>query len=271
LEHLLVPRPHVVLDVIDEVPDVVTIRARPLVGAPPTFLPAQVSMVGAFGIGEAAISISSSVAERRFHDYTIRLAGAITGALTSMRPGDQFWTRGPFGSPWQLDGGGHIVIAAGGLGLAPLRSAVYAVLDERRRFSRVTLVVGARQASQLLYAREYDEWRRRGLDVIATIDRPEAGWSGSTGFVPEVVARLDLGDDGVTALLCGPDVMMRLTADALVDRRVPAERIQLTLERNMQCGNGWCGHCQLGHLIVCRDGPVVRYSDVAGLLSVGEL
>lgn len=271
-DDMVTPRIHVVLDAIEEVPDVVTIRACPLVGEPAAFRPAQVSMVGAFGIGEAAISISSSVRETRFHEYTIRRVGAITSALTAMRPGDQFWTRGPFGSSWDLAGeGGDIVIAAGGLGLAPLRSAVYQVLDNRQLFSRATLVVGARQASHLLYAGEYDEWRRRGLDVIATIDHPESGWSGATGFVPQVVADSDFNVDRSTALLCGPDVMMRLTADEFVDRGVGVDSIQLTLERNMQCGNGLCGHCQLGHLIVCRDGPVVRYSEVADLLDVGEL
>lgn len=271
-DHLLTPRVHVVLDAIDEIPDVVTIRARPIEGEPAAFRPAQVSMLGAFGIGEAAISISSSVAETEFHDYTIRRAGAITSALTAMHPGDQFWTRGPFGSAWNLGAeGGDLVIAAGGLGLAPLRSAIYQALDERQRFDRAVLIVGARQAAHLLYAGEYDEWRRRGLEVIETIDRPESGWTGTTGFVPQIVADRVAADDRTTALLCGPDVMMRLTADVLVAAGAPAAGIQLTLERNMQCGNGLCGHCQLGPLIVCRDGPVVRYSEVADLLGVEEL
>lgn len=268
---LLTPRVHVVLDVVDEAPDVVTLRAAPIHGAPAAFRPAQVSMVGAFGVGEAAISISSPARETRFHEYTIRRVGAITSALTALERGDQFWTRGPFGSSWNLDERGDILVVAGGLGLAPLRSAIYQILDERHRFERATLIVGARESSHLLYAREYDAWRRRGLDVIETIDQPEPGWAGITGFVPQVVADIDLAPEHATALVCGPDVMMRLAADVLVETGVPADRIQLTLERNMQCGNGLCGHCQLGPLIVCRDGPVVPYSRVGDLLGISEL
>jgi NAD(P)H-flavin reductase len=269
---LLAPRIHEVLDVVAEIPDVVTLRAAPVDGAPPRFLPAQVSMVGAFGIGEAAISISSSVTETSFHDYTIRRAGAITGALTALRPGDQFWTRGPFGSVWDLElDGRDVVIVAGGLGLAPLRSAVYAVLDRRATLGRARLIVGARSSRHLLYARQYDEWRGRGLEVVATVDRPESSWNGAVGFAPQVVSELDLDAGNTSALICGPDVMMRLTADTLVDRGVAAEHIQLTLERNMQCGVGLCGHCQLGPVIVCRDGPVVRYPAVRAALRVQEL
>ena len=148
---LLVPQVHDVTAVIQEIPNVVTIRCAPVEGEPFDFLPAQIGMVGAFGIGEAAISISSPVTESTFHEYTIRRAGAITSALTRLRPGDQFWVRGPFGTPWDLDlDGRDVVIAAGGIGLAPLRSAVYALLKYRERYGSVTLVVGARGSAHLL-------------------------------------------------------------------------------------------------------------------------
>lgn len=269
---LLTPRVYEVLDVRQEIPDVVTLRAVPVEGELPEFLPAQVSMVGAYGIGEAAISISSSTDESTFHEYTIRRAGAITGALTRLQSGDQFWARGPFGHPWDLElDGRDVVIIAGGIGLAPLRSAVYAVLAHRDRYRQASLVVGARSAEQLLYAGEYDDWRDRGLTIVTTIDHPENGWGGKVGFVSDVVAALDLDSDLTSALICGPDIMMRLTADVLIDRGVPADEIQVTLERNMQCGNALCGHCQLGPLVVCRDGPVVRYPAVQACLRVKEL
>lgn len=269
---MLVPRIHEVLDVIDEIPEVVTLRVAPIDGVPEPFLPAQVGMLGAFGIGEAPISISSAVTERRYHDYTIRRAGAITSALTAMLTGDRFWVRGPFGTAWDLDHpGDDVLIAGGGIGTAPLRSAIYAVLDDRDRFGRATLVVGARSSALLLYAREFDEWRARGLDVVATIDAPEPGWVGPVGMVPEIVDGVDLVADRTRALICGPDIMMRLAADALIARGLAPERIQVTLERNMQCGNGLCGHCQLGPLLVCRDGPVVSYDRVAAALATPEL
>lgn len=269
---LLVPRVHEVVAIIDEIPDVVTIRCVPVDGEPFAFLPAQIGMVGAFGIGEAAISISSPATESGFHEYTIRRAGAITSALVRMGRGDQFWVRGPFGTAWDLDlDGRDIILAAGGIGLAPLRSAVYAVIRQRERYGAATLVVGARSSAQLLYANEYELWREHGLAVFDTIDEPEPGWPGRVGFVPEIVEQLGLAGRNASALLCGPDIMMSLTADRLLQADVPADQIQLTLERNMQCGNGLCGHCQLGPLIVCRDGPVVRYPTVADSLMVKEL
>jgi NAD(P)H-flavin reductase len=276
VDPLLVPNVHEVIEVINEIPEVVTLRSAPVTGRPPEFLPAQVSMVGAFGIGEAAISISSPATVRDYHDYTIRRAGAITSALTRLRAGDHFWVRGPFGAPWDLGlDGRDVIIGAGGIGLAPLRSAVYAILDQRERLGSATLVVGARTSRLLLYASEYQGWRDRGLDVVTTIDAAEPSWIGAVGFVPPIVDQIvgerDIDPTNTAALLCGPDVMMRLTADALVARGTPADRIQLTLERNMQCGIGLCGHCQLGPIIVCRDGPVARYSVVARSLRIAGL
>lgn len=275
IDRLLVPVVHEVLAVVDEIPGVVTLRVAPVNGAPAPFLPAQVCMVGAFGVGEAALSITSPATEIEFHEYTIRRAGAITSALTSLRPGDQCWVRGPFGSAWDLDVDGRdVVIAAGGIGLAPLRSAVYALLRERERYGHVVLVVGARSSRLLLYGRDHETWREHGLAVLTTIDEPEPGWSGRVGLAHEAVgaaiADLDLDPARITALLCGPDPMMRCTADLLVDRGVDPTQVQLTLERNMQCGNALCGHCQLGPVIVCRDGPVVRYPTVADSMRVEE-
>jgi NAD(P)H-flavin reductase len=267
------PRVHVVRSIIPEMPGVITLDVVPVEGAPAPFLPAQVSMLGAFGIGEAAISISSSATVLDHHEYTIRRAGAITTALFDLQPGDQLAIRGPFGRPWDLDAlAGDVVIAAGGIGLAPLRSAVYALLDtvRDRPDRRIVLVVGARRSEDLLYAGHYDDWRARGLEVVATVDTAEAGWSGRVGFVPDVVATLDVDWSDASALVCGPDIMMQLAADRLIDLGVASGAIQLTLERNMQCATGRCGHCQLGPVLVCRDGPVVTYPDIADALRVRE-
>ncbi len=276
IDPLLVPRVQRVIAVFDELPDVVTLRVEPVEGTPSSFLPAQVSMVGAFGIGEAAISISSPTNETRYHEYTIRRAGAITSALIRLRPGDTLWTRGPFGSAWDLDlDGDDLVIAAGGIGIAPLRAAIYSILQYRERYGQAVLVVGGRDAAHLLYHSQFEPWREHGLAVIETIDADEAGWPGHVGLVPEVVtstvAELGLDVARTSALVCGPDVMMQLTSEGLVALGVDPDRIQLTVERNMQCGNALCGHCQLGPLIVCRDGPVVRYPSVAAALATPEL
>jgi NAD(P)H-flavin reductase len=269
---MMEPRVHVVRSVTPETPGVITLDVVPVDGPPAPFRPAQVGMLGAFGIGEAAISISSSAAVLDHHEYTIRRAGAITTALFDLVPGDQLAIRSPFGRPWDLDAlRGDVVIAAGGIGLAPLRSAVYALLDAPSRHDRrVVLVVGARHHADLLYAGHYDDWRARGLEVITTIDAAEDGWSGRVGLVPDVVADLDVDWPNAAALVCGPDIMMRLTADRMIDLGVPPGSIQLTLERNMQCATGRCGHCQLGPVLVCRDGPVVTYPEIADALRVRE-
>ena len=265
------PRVHVVRAVVPETPGVVTLDVVPVDGAPAPFVPAQIGMVGAYGIGEAAISISSSATVRDHHEYTIRQAGAITTALHRLQPGDQLWIRGPFGRGWDLDAlTGDGVIAAGGLGLAPLRSAILALAARPRSVGRVIVVVGARTSADLLFRRQFDQWRASGIEVIETIDAAEDDWSGLVGFVPDVVRQLDLDWAAAAALLCGPDVMMQITGDLLVEAGMPADDIQLTLERNMQCGVGRCGHCQLGPILVCRDGPVVRYADVAAAMHVRE-
>ena len=270
---MIEPRVHVVRSVTPETPGVFTLDVVPVDGAPTPFLPAQVSMLGAFGIGEAAISISSSASVDDHHEYTIRRAGAITTALCALEPGDQLAIRGPFGHPWDLDAlHGDVVVAAGGIGLAPLRSAVYALLDTLREQPdrRVVLVVGARRSEDLLYAGQYDDWHGRGLEVAATIDAAEAGWSGRVGLVPDVVADLELDWPNASALVCGPDIMMRIAADRLIDLGVAPGAIQLTLERNMQCATGRCGHCQLGPVLVCRDGPVMTYPEIAASMRVRE-
>lgn len=275
IDPLLVPQVHEVLETRTEIPGVVTLRVAPLDEPPRPFLPAQIGMVGAFGVGEAAISISSAITDRDAHEYTIRRAGAITTALTRLQPGDQLWVRGPFGVPWDLElDGRDVIVAAGGLGVAPLRSAIYELLRHRERFGQVVAVIGARSPELLLYADEYASWRNRGIRIVPTIDRAADGWGGRVGFVHDVVDRvrseLHLDPARTSALVCGPDVMMSCVAGALLRRGVPGEQIQLTLERNMQCGNGLCGHCQLGSLIVCRDGPVVRYPMVADALTAPE-
>jgi NAD(P)H-flavin reductase len=267
------PRIHVVRSITPETPGVITLDVVPVDGAPAAFLPAQVGMLGAFGIGEVPISISSATNIDDHHEYTIRRVGAVTTALCDLRPGAQLAIRGPFGRPWDLDVlPDDVVIAAGGIGLAPLRSAVYALLDtglgQRRR--RVTLVVGARHREDLLYAREYEDWRARGLEVVTTVDTAETGWSGRVGLIPDVVATLDIDWPNAGALVCGPDIMMRLTADRLIGLGMAPDAIQLTMERNMQCATGRCGHCQLGPVLVCRDGPVVTYTDIADAMSVPE-
>ncbi len=279
---LLVPRPYRVVakTTEQEGPDLetVTIKVEPLDGELPDFEPAQVSMLGAFGVGEAAISISSHPGQRDHHDYTIRRAGAITGALVDTPVGGTITVRGPFGSPWPLADHGqpNLLIVAGGLGLAPLRALVDQV--EPAQLERVVLAYGAKDPASLLYQRDYERWSDSGIEVVVTVDSPSRDgnsdpdeWDGAVGVVPALFAELDLPWAETAVFLCGPDVMMHFSALKLLELGVPAGQIWLTLERNMQCGNALCGHCQLGPFLVCRDGPVANYADVGRFHRVEEM
>jgi anaerobic sulfite reductase subunit B len=270
IDELLVPRPYRVIGHRAAAPDVWTLTVAPVDGAPPTFLPAQVSMLGAFGVGEAAISISSGVDDHGFQEYTIRDAGPITHALVTTPVGDEITVRGPFGRPWPLDDVDtpDLLVVAGGLGIAPLRALLLAA--STRDFEHLTLVYGARSPEDLVFADEFDDWRRAGIDVRLTVDHPADGWDGPVGFVSDHLEGA-LSGAPTTAFVCGPDPMMRVTAERLVDLGVPAENVWLTMERNMQCGNALCGHCQLGPMIVCRDGPVANYADISRYLGIREL
>ena len=233
--------------------------------------PGQFTMVYAFGVGEVPVSVSGLTgADRIVH--TIRAVGAVTRALTDAAPGRMLGLRGPYGTAWDVPApsGSDLAIVAGGIGLAPLRPVIRHAVAERSRYRAVTVLIGARSPAELLYPDEYNRWRAAGIDVRVTVDRADARWHGAVGVVTTLFGD-ELDPAHTTAFVCGPEVMMRFAARALTDRGVPADRVRVSLERNMRCGTVLCGHCQLGPLLVCRDGPVVGW-DVAGpLLAVKEL
>lgn len=269
----MVPLPHRVAERRVETADSVTLVLKPLDAALPPFDPGQFTMLCAPGVGEVAISISGNPAT---YDgtltQTIRDVGAVSRALHDAPVGAVLGVRGPYGKGWELAIGRDVVIVSGGVGLAPLRPAVLAALARRASFEHVTVIAGARRPAEFLFSDELSEWAQRDdLAVELTVDVPVRGWRGPVGFVTEPLGRLTFDPARADALLCGPEPMMRFSAAVLLRMGVPADRIQLSLERNMQCGVGLCGHCQLGPLVVCRDGPVVTYDVAAPLLAIREL
>jgi anaerobic sulfite reductase subunit B len=273
---LLIPMPYRVVDKIAEAPGVFSLHVVPVEGELPTFTPAQCSMLGAFGVGEAAISISSATANTEYHAYTIRGAGPISNALIETPIGDLITVRGPFGEPWPLPevDTGQLLIVAGGLGIAPLRSAIHEAVARKPRFDRLAVVYGAKTPDDLIYPDDLAYLENAGAEVALTVDVADDSWTGPVGVVPDLLgvdAGVDMDWADTTAFVCGPEVMMHFTATALLRLGMPIDRIWFTLERNMQCGNALCGHCQLGPLITCRDGPVANYADIAPFYQVKEL
>jgi len=267
----LTPEPYRVVGRTVEVGDVVTLSLEPCdARAAPPFSHGQFNMVTAFGVGEVAVSIAGSTVERDRIEHSVRDVGAVTHALCGAAVGTVVGLRGPFGRGWrveQLPDGPDVVVVAGGIGLAPLRSALRdLVARERDGRGRVFVVAGARSPDQVLYADDLDGWRRSGSHVAVTVDVGTPGWDGPVGVVTTLLTDLPFEPEGAWALTCGPEIMMRFVARSLVGRGVQPRQILVSLERNMQCGIGICGHCQLGPLLVCRDGPVVPYGGVADRL-----
>ena len=258
-----------------ETHDSVTLRMEP-VGEPlPLFQPGQFTMLYRRGVGEIAISISGDPsAGDGSLTQTIRDVGAVSHALHQAAPGDLLGARGPYGAGWGLDTAvGHdLVIVAGGVGLAPLRPVLLGALARRGAYGRIVLIAGARSPAEFLFRDQLGAWAAMpGLEVELTVDQPAEGWSGPVGFVTEPLSRLALDPAHTIAFVCGPEPMMRFSANVLMGKGVAAADIRVSLERNMKCGVGLCGHCQLGPLLVCRDGPVVDYACAQPLLAVREL
>jgi NAD(P)H-flavin reductase len=227
-------------------------------------------MLYAFGIGEVPISVSGDVAGPLVH--TVRAVGPVSQAICDSKRGAVLGVRGPFGNSWPVGEalGGDAVVIAGGIGLAPLRPVVYELLGRRKEFGEAVLLYGSRRPAELLYAREIERWRKK-LQIDLIVDAADQTWMGKVGFVAKLVASARVDPQAVTAFICGPELMMRTSAEALIERGVSPSRIYVSMERNMRCGVGHCGHCQLGPTLICRDGPVYRWDEVAPLMAVREL
>jgi anaerobic sulfite reductase subunit B len=235
--------------------------------------PGQFVMVHVWGIGEVPISVSGPPEQAGDPIVlTVRAVGAVTQAICASEPGTLLGLRGPCGNSWPIAeaSGGDVLVVAGGIGLAPLRPVVLHTLAHRSEYGAASILYGARTPGDLLYTDELDAWRA-GLSVDVTVDAADTSWKGKVGVVPKLVGSADFRPDSVSAFVCGPEVMIHFTVEALREAGVPDERIFLSLERDMRCGIGLCGHCQLGPTLVCRDGPVYSQAEVGALLGVREL
>jgi NAD(P)H-flavin reductase len=270
-----IPFPYRVVGRQAETHDSFSLRLEPVGVALSAFEAGQFTMLYKLGVGEIAISVSGDPTTRDGSlTQTIRDVGAVSRALTRTKPGDVIGVRGPFGHGWNLDhAAGHdLVIVAGGVGLAPLRPVVLGALARRADFGRIVLVAGARSPQEFLFREQLAAWADHpGIEVRLTVDQSATGWHGQVGFVTEPLSTLEIDAARTMAFICGPEPMMRFSANLLLAKQMPGSDIRISLERNMQCGIGLCGHCQLGPLLICRDGPVVDYERARPLLATREL
>jgi NAD(P)H-flavin reductase len=198
----------------------------------------------------------------------------VSAAIANLESGATLGVRGPFGTSWPLASaeGADVLFVAGGLGLAPLRPAIDSILANRARYGRVVILFGSRSPEELLYRGALEQWQKRlDVDIVITVDHADANWRGSVGVVPTLIRRVPLEPEDTVAMICGPEVMMRFTVSALREAGIASDRIWLSMERNMKCAIGLCGHCQFGPTFVCKDGPVMRFDKIAKIFAVREI
>lgn len=265
------PRPYRVVATHRETSDVVTLALDSLDGPAVGARPGQFNMLTVFGVGEAAISVSRLARGTGPIVHTVRDVGPVTHALCSLPCGALVGVRGPFGTDWPVEdlADRDVVVVAGGIGLAPLRGAVDVLVDRLRSTAgprRVLVLAGARSPEQIVFADDLRRWAAEGAQVEITVDTAGTGWNGHVGVVTGLLPNVDVDPGRTVAFVCGPEVMMRFTVRDLLELGLEPESVRISLERNMQCGVGLCGHCQLGPLLLCRDGPVVAYSGVVARL-----
>jgi NAD(P)H-flavin reductase len=266
---VMAPRPFRVERKTRETYDTWTLALAPVRGEPFDVAPGQFTMLYAFGVGEVPISVSGPPLVQ-----TIRAVGSVTRAICAAKPGTVVGVRGPFGTSWPVEQakGGDLLIVAGGVGLPPVRPALYHALEHRADFRRVILLYGARTPDDIVFRKELEKWRSRmDLEVDVTVDAASGDWRGKVGVVTTLIPRAGIDPGSTAAFVVGPEVMMRFTARALADEGLSPERIWLSMERSMKCGVALCGHCQFGPTLICRDGAVYPYPAIEPFLGVREL
>jgi len=270
----MLPESYRVHSVRREIPGVFTLELRQVEGGAMAFGPGQFNMLYQFGAGEVPISVSGDPGDADRLVHTIRAAGGVTRLMEKLGVGDVIGVRGPYGTEWPVAQavGRDVVIVAGGIGLAPLRPVVYHLLNHRSDYGRIALVYGTRTPADILYASELEAWRARGdLQVEITVDRASTGWDGDVGVVTNLLPQVDFDPSTAIAMTCGPEIMMRFAVLGLRKRGLDAGRIHVSMERNMKCAIGYCGHCQWGPHFICKDGAVFPYSTLEPIFSVRAL
>lgn len=263
----LIPQVGVITDIREETPDVKTFRVNaPEGGKLFEHMPGQCAMVCAPGVSEAMFSITSSPTNKEYQEFSIKRCGELTDCLHSMQVGDEITVRGPYGNHFPVETelkGKNLLFVAGGIGLAPLRSVINYCLDNRDNYGTIDILYGSRSADDLVRREEMEQvWAKApGVNVYMTIDRPQDGWNGHVGFVPDYLKEVGFTADKI-ALVCGPPIMIKFVLQRLTEMGFSREQVYTTLELRMKCGVGKCGRCNIGTKYVCKDGPVFRLDEI---------
>ena len=266
------PKSYRVLSNKEETPEIFTLALSSDDKAPFGFQPGQFNMVYLFGNGEVPISISSNPVQKDLLLHTIRAVGPVTEGLRKLRVGDTVGIRGPFGTSWPLDKKDcEVLIVAGGVGLAPLRAALYHLANQRDQYQKVTVLYGSRTPDDIMFKEDIKVWKEKGLDIAISVDRGDMNWTGPVGVVTPLINKHVYNPKKTLAFICGPEIMIYYAVQELVRAKVPEESMYISMERNMQCGVGFCGHCQYGPYFICKDGPVFCYTQIKKWLTIKEL
>jgi NAD(P)H-flavin reductase len=267
MKDVLVPNCYEVLSITHDTADVFTL----VLDKQDSSLPGQFNMLYQFGFGECAISISGNPKENKTV-HTIRAVGSVTRSLQKLQPGDEIGVRGPFGTYWPLEKkGSDLLVIAGGIGFAALRSALFTLAANAKDYQKITLLYGTRKVEDILFKKEMEEWRRLGIDIEVTLDFADPRWKGRVGVVTHLIQHHMPHPENTLVLMCGPEIMIHFALHELLGIGVNENNIYISMERNMQCAAGFCGHCQYGPYFLCKDGPVFCYSQIKNLLTVKEL
>ena len=255
-----------------ETADTFTLALELSEGAGIEYQPGQFNMLYLFGAGEVPISISGDPRDPKHLIHTIRAVGLVTQGMERLRPGDTVGVRGPFGTAWPMEAGlgGDLLVIAGGIGLAPLRPVLYHYMAHREQYGRAALLYGVRRPVDMLYRSEFGKWKKGGWEMAVTVDAPDETWMGNVGVVTTLIERAAVDPAVATVMLCGPELMMKFCVRALLARGYREDRIYVSMERNMKCAIGFCGHCQYGARFICKDGPVFPYPEIKPFLEIHE-
>lgn len=265
------PHEAVILERIQEAPNLFTLQLKftdPNIQDTYKFEPGQFNMLYLYGVGEIAISIVSDPVDSHIIDHTIRVVGRVTRGMDKLKTGDRIGLRGPYGRGWPMIESKQkdVIVVTGGLGCAPVVSVINYIEQRREEFGRLNIVQGVKHTADFIWKDRYDKWRELpDTKVLLAADVGEALWPWHVGPVTTLFDQLEFDPDNSAVMMCGPEGMMRVVCDHMLDKRVPASQLFLSMERNMQCAVGHCGHCQYGSKFICKDGPVFSYDKVRDL------